>query len=90
MKSIDNYNSGDYFSKEVESEEDSSGLKSWLNLNGEPDYSYLQSLASQSTPESIEELRLVADDLDVDYHSSISADELVERIRLRLSGSDNK
>lgn len=87
MKNIDNYNSGDYFPKEGEKGD---GLKSWLNQNGEPDYGYLQSLASESTPESIEELRLVADDLDVDYHSSISADDLVERIRLRLSGSDNE
>ncbi len=87
MKNIDNYNSGDYFPRK---EEDTSGLKAWLNQNGEPDYNYLQTLASAKTPESFEELMLVADDLDVDYHSSISADDLVERIRLKLSGSDTE
>lgn len=89
MKNIDNYNSGEYFPKQEEGEESLGGLKSWLNENGKPDYEYLQSLASESTPENLERLRLIAEDLDVDHHSNISANELVERIRLTLNKADN-
>lgn len=62
--------------------------QSWLNEHGNPDFEYLQSLADDGSPRALEELKLIADDLDVDYHSSVSVDELVGKIRLSLSQSE--
>lgn len=70
------------------SEEKLENTQSWLNEHGSPDYEYLQSLADDGSPRALEELKLIADDLDVDYHSTISVDELVGRIRLALNQSE--
>jgi hypothetical protein len=59
----------------------SMGVENWRNEHGEPSFEYLQSLASEGSPEAMEKLMAIADDLDVEYESNISANDLVERIR---------
>lgn len=91
MKSIDNYNNNDFISKKEKSKDINIGSpEAWLNENGRPNYEYLQSLATHKTPENLEQLRLIADDLNVDYHSTLPAQELVDRIRLTLSQDDSE
>ena len=57
------------------------GVENWRNEHGEPSFEYLQSLAADGSPEAMEKLQSIADDLDVEYNSSDSADALVEKIR---------
>lgn len=62
----------------------SKNAESWLNEHGQPNYKYLQDLTQEGSPESMEKLRLIADDLNVDYNSGTSQEELVEKIRLAI------
>jgi hypothetical protein len=59
----------------IEEEED------WLNEHGQPDFEYLQSLATDGSPEALEKLKSIAEDLDVEYDPNTSTEELIERIR---------
>ncbi|HVY36238.1 MAG TPA: hypothetical protein VG982_03135 [Candidatus Paceibacterota bacterium] len=56
-------------------------IENWRNEHGSPDFTYLQSLAAEDTVESMNKLKSIADDLDVDYPSEISAHDLVDKIR---------
>jgi hypothetical protein len=53
----------------------------WMNEHGQPDFKYLQSLAEDGSAESLEKLKSIAEDLDVEYDDNISTEELIERIR---------
>jgi hypothetical protein len=61
--------------KEIKEKED------WLNEHGEPNFGYLKSLASDGSPEALEKLNSIADDLNVERDRDISSEDLVERIR---------
>jgi hypothetical protein len=60
---------------EIEETED------WMNDHGGPDFEYLESLAKQNSPESLERLQLIAEDLDIAYDADTSVDELIGKIR---------
>ena len=62
-------------------ENESQEKESWLDEHGQPDSTYLHSLATDTNPEAIEKLRAIADDLNVEYDETISPEELVGRIR---------
>src|SRR3989344_4475305 len=49
----------------------------WLNEHGQPSFKFLQSLVENN---NIEKLRSLASDLDVDYSSGSSAEELMGKI----------
>ncbi len=68
---------------------ENNNIATWLNENGQPNFDYLQALAQEGTVESLEQLKLIADDVNADYQENISALELVERIRLSLSQEDS-
>ncbi len=64
-------------------------INDWRNEHGEPDFVYLQSLATDANEESFEKLRSIAEDLDVDFDPNASREELVEMIRLVTRESDD-
>jgi hypothetical protein len=53
----------------------------WQNEHGDPDFEFLRSLATANNPESLEKLKSIAEDLNVEYDVDTSPEELVERIR---------
>jgi len=86
MKNIDKYNSGIFLEKNKKSEENYvEGSETWLNEHGYPNFDYLKSLAEEGTPEALEDLMHMADDLDVEYNTNISSEQLIEKIRLAVS-----
>ena len=68
-------------------------IRDWRNEHGEPDFDYLQSLAHDDSVEALEKLQSIATDLDVEYNSSATAEELVEIINMAAQenedGNDN-
>lgn len=52
----------------------------WRNEHGQPNFDYLQNLANENTPSSLEKLRSIAEDLDVSYDSNSSNEELIDEI----------
>jgi len=53
----------------------------WLNEHGDPDFEYLQSLVKENGPGALEKLQSIADDLNVEYDTSTSTEDLIDRIR---------
>ena len=52
-----------------------------MNEHGEPDFTYLHTLATSNEPSALEKLQSIAEDLDVECHESDSAADIVEKIR---------
>ena len=53
----------------------------WLNEHGQPDFEYLHSLAINGSPEALEKLESIAEDLDVEHDPDTPPEELISRIR---------
>jgi hypothetical protein len=64
-------------------------INNWRNEHGEPDFTYLQSLEAEGSIEGLEKLQSIASDLDVDYNSTNSAEELIEMIRLAAAENED-
>jgi hypothetical protein len=64
-------------------------IEDWRNEHRQPDFRYLQSLAVDGSPEALEKLRSIADDLNVTYDSSTSPEELIGRIRTATEQNGN-
>ncbi len=64
-------------------------IEDWRNEHGDPDFAYMQSLAITGTMESMNKLKSIADDLDVNYESDISADDLIDRIRMAVQENED-
>jgi hypothetical protein len=62
----------------------------WLNEHGDPDFEYLESLAADDNPEALEKLRSIADDLDVEYGTDTSTDDLIGRIRSAVEANEDE
>jgi len=60
---------------EIEEKED------WLNEHGQPDFEYLKSLAADGSPEALEKLKYIAEDLNVECDANTLPEELIERIK---------
>lgn len=60
---------------------DAEDKEDWLNEHGDPNFGYLQSLATDGSPEALEKLASIAEDLNVEYDPGIPTQELIERIR---------
>ena len=61
----------------------------WLNEHGQPDYEYLQSLATDGSPSAMEKLKSIANDVDAEHTANASAEELIENIRLAVRKNAN-
>jgi len=81
MKQDDNHNQNFTDKNNPSSEDEIEKTEDWLNEHGQPDFKYLQSLAKDGSPEALEKLRAIAADLDVEYDSGASTEELIDRIR---------
>jgi hypothetical protein len=69
--------------------EEKEDIEDWRDEHGQPSFEFLQSLANDSSPESLEKLRSIAEDLDVDYDEETSAEVLVDKIMLETqNGTD--
>jgi len=69
---------------------DVEGREDWLNEHGDPDFEYLESLVADGSPESLEKLRSIADDLDVEYDPDTSNEDLIGRIRLATEANEDE
>ena len=65
-------------------------INDWRNEHGEPDFSYLESLKTDDSIEALEKLQSVASDLDIDFNTTTSADELIDLIRLATQKSEDE
>jgi hypothetical protein len=66
---------------EERSEDEIEKTEDWRNEHGQPSFEFLQSLADEGTPESLEKLRSIAGDLDVTYDEDTPTNELIGMIR---------
>ena len=55
-------------------------MEDWRNEHGQPSSKFLQSLAKDGSLASLEKLRSIATDLDVEYGPNTSANELIGKI----------
>ena len=72
------------------SEDEMEKTEAWLNDHGMPDFKYLESLAEDGSPEALENLRSIAEDLDVEYDSDTPVEELIGRIRSATDQNEDK
>jgi len=70
-------------------EEKKQEKEDWLNEHGEPDFGYLKSLSNDGSPEALEKLNSIADDLNVERDRDISSEGLIERIRSVTSKNED-
>lgn len=56
-------------------------INNWRNEHGEPDFAYLESLRVDGTIEALEKLQSIALDLDIDFSTTSSVDDLIDMIR---------
>ncbi len=89
MKQSNNYNKDFTDTTTPSSEEEIKEKEDWLNEHGQPDFEYLQSLAADGSEEALEKLRSIAEDLNVDYDSDASTEELIGRIRLATAENED-
>ena len=68
--------------KKVKNEND------WRNDHGRPSYKYLQSLASEDSLGSLEKLKSIATDLNVEFGPNTPPEILAELISLSTRGDD--
>jgi hypothetical protein len=57
-----------------------SGPEKWLDEHGNPNYFYLESLAEEDTLESLEALKEIADEYNVNYNTDDTTQVLVDKI----------
>ena len=60
-------------------------INNWRNEHGEPDFAYLESLKENDDIEALEKLQSIALDLDIEFTTNTSVDELVDMIRSATS-----
>lgn len=72
-------------SKENEIEE----IDDWRNEHGNPDLPYLRSLVTTGTKESLDKLKSIAEDLDVDLDPNASPDDIIDRIRMAVQKNED-
>jgi hypothetical protein len=65
-----------------------SGAEKWLDEHGNPNYSYLESLAGEGTPESLEALKAIADEHNVNYEADDTAQVLIDKIVFAMKKED--
>jgi len=69
--------------KKIKNKED------WRNEHGYPSNKFLQSLADSGSPRTMEKLRSIASDLDVNFGPNTSIEELIGGIRSAARSGPN-
>lgn len=64
-------------------------IDAWRNEHGNPDLAYLRSLATTGTIESLNKLKSIAEDLDVDLDPGASADDIIDKIRMAVKQNED-
>lgn len=64
-------------------------INNWRNEHGEPDFFYLESLKKDGSVEALEKLQSIATDLNVDFNTTTSVDELIDLIRLSTQKNED-
>jgi hypothetical protein len=67
--------------KKYNLDDEKENIEDWRNEHGKPDFTYLQSLVTDGSVEAIEKIKSIATDLDVNFNSSTSVEELIDMIR---------
>jgi hypothetical protein len=88
QKSNDDHNKEFTDKSNISSKDEIEETKDWLNEHGQPDFEYLQSLVADGSPEALEKLKSIAEDLGMEYDPNVPAEELIERIRAVVQGDD--
>ena len=65
-------------------------INNWRNEHGEPDFAYLESLRTYDNIEALEKLQSIATDLDVDFNTTTTAEELVDMIRSETEKNEDE
>jgi hypothetical protein len=93
MGQTDDFN--DDFNKDTAGEDITSNeeriedIEDWRNEHGQPSFEFLQSLVDAGTPEALEKMRSIAEDLDVSYDPDTSIEELIGNIRSATRNDPN-
>jgi hypothetical protein len=64
------------------SKSETAEFEEWQDEHGNPNFEYLESLIKDGSPEALQELQLIANDLDVDFTTDNTIEELIGKIRL--------
>ena len=70
--------------------QEDSKIEDWRNEHGQPDFGYLQALATDGSIEAVEKLKSIAEDLDVGSDPGTSPGELVEKIRTAVVQNEDE
>ena len=71
------------------SKSETSAFEEWQDEHGNPNFEYLESLVKDGSPEALQELQYIADDLDVDYTTDNTIEELIGKIRLATEENED-
>jgi len=69
---------------------DISKAQNWLNKHGHPNYKYLQSLVDKGDLSSINEIRAIAQDLDLNYSPNTPPQQLIDAILKAVEDSPQR
>jgi len=64
-------------------------IENWRDEHGRPSFEYLQSLVEDGTIESLNTLRSIAEDLDVNFNLNTPVDELADMVRASVRRNDD-
>ena len=68
---------------------ETSAFEEWQDEHGNPNFEYLESLVKDGSPEALEELQSIASDLDVDFTTDNTIEELIGKIRLATEENED-
>ena len=89
MKKDNKYNKD--FTQKVNpiSESETSDFEEWQDEHGNPNLEYLESLAKDGSPEALQELQSIASDLDVDFTTDNTREELIGKIMMTVEENED-
>jgi len=64
-------------------------VEEWQDEHGNPNFEYLESLVKDGSPEALQELQAIASDLDVDFTTDNTIEELFGKIRLATEENED-
>ncbi|NCT55795.1 gamma-glutamylcyclotransferase [bacterium] len=64
-------------------------IEFWRNEHGHPSYKFLQSLADDGSPRALEKIKSIATDLNANFDSNTSVEELIRLIRSATRSGPN-
>jgi hypothetical protein len=86
MRKMTNFNKAFPDKSNPNTNDESEEMEEWRDEHGQPSAHYLQELAEDDSEESLEKLRGIAEDMDIEYEDDTPANELIDKI---LSADSN-